>query len=593
MPDFPKRISRFWQELKRRRVIHVITVYASAAFVIIELINNLEGPLNLPPGLGTIVVVILAVGFPLAVILSWLFDLTAEGIEKTKSRDEIKGEAVARVPNAWKIATYVSFVIIVALVVFNLSVNLKQVKAGSIQAMAVLPFGNYTGDEQLEYFVSGMHSSLIGDLGKIEGLRVIGETSSNSYKNKNIPVPQIASELKVDAVIEAMVTCLEDSICAQFKLIGAFPEEQLIWSKSYRTDKRNILNLYNWVITDIAKEIQLPLSPEQQTRLDQPRAVNPDAYELYLNGKFHMGFLTRESQEAALDYFTRALEIDPEYAEAYAGIAGAWGFLKQMDYVTPDEADPVIRKNMGKALELNSSNEEILYFDGIIKVWTDFNWEAGERSLQRCLEINPNASLARAYYSHLMMLLKRPEEMKEQMTLALENDPKNPLIRVLGMVEKMMVSEYNSCISNTLNLQKSMPNNPLIMLILFQCYVETGEYDLAIAELAKVLGQIADKKVVQTLNATYQNEGFRKALVAAADLWVELPDFASAQNAIMLYSYGDHADKALYWLEKAYIRRDAANPYIGVVPYLRPYHNDPRYIEIMQRMNLPLGEFQQ
>lgn len=593
MPVNSNKLSRFWQELKRRRVIHVITVYASASFVLIELVNNLTEPLNLPSSLATIVVIILGVGFPMAVVLSWIYDLTGEGVEKTRPIEEVPEEQTAKVPNAWKIATYLSFVVIIAMVTFNIVGGSKQLRAGDIQSLVVLPFGNYTGDEQLEYFISGMHSSLIGDLGEINGLRVIGETSSNTYKNREIPVPQIASELMVEAVVETTVTCLEDSVCLQLRLIAAFPEEQLLWSESYNYDKRNILNLYNRVIKDIANEIHLPLSPEQQTQLDMPRPVNPDAYELYLNGKFHMGFLTKESQEAALDYFSRAIEIDPEYAEAYAGIAGAWGFLKQMDYVSPDEADTRIREYMCKALELNTSSDEILYFNGIIKIWTDFNWDAGERSLQQCLEINPNFSVARAYYSHLMMLLKRPDEMRKQMKLALETDPKNPLIQVLEKVEIMVEAKYDSCINSTLLLQKNMPNNPLIMLILFQCYTQTGENDLAISELGKFFSQLTDKTVIQTLNRVYKNEGFKKALIAATDVWVELPDFASAQNAIMLYAYGGDTDKALYWLEKAYIRRDAANPYIGVVNYTRPLHNEPRYIEIMHRMNLPLGNFHQ
>jgi predicted Zn-dependent protease len=182
--------------------------------------------------------------------------------------------------------------------------------------------------------------------------------------------------------------------------------------------------------------------------------------------------------------------------------------------------------------------------------------------------------------------------MIKQMKLDLENDPKNPLIQVLATVELMIESKYEECINRARQLQRMMPNNPLLMLVLFQCYTETGEYDLAIIELKKVFNQIADERVIKILDEEYKNEGFKKALNAAADEWVERPNFASAQHAIMLYAYGGNTDKALYWLEKAYIRRDPANPYIGVVPNLRPYHDEPRYIEIMQRMNLPLGKFQ-
>ena len=304
-----------------------------------------------------------------------------------------------------------------------------------------------------------------------------------------------------------------------------------------------------------------------------------------------MGFLTKESQQTALDYFTKATEIDQEYAAAYAGIAGVWGFLKQMDYVSPDEATPEMEKYMSKALQLDSQDAEVYYFNGIKKVWSDFDWEAGEAAFKHCLEINPNYSEARAYYSHLLMLLKRPEEMREQMKLALEIDPNNPLIQALATVELMIESKFDMCINKASELQLIMPNHPLLMLVLFQCYTEIGEYDLAIIELKKIFNQLADDTVIETLDREYRDEGFQKALTASADIWLERFSTASAQHAYTLYAYGGNTDKALYWLEKAYIRKDPANPYIGVIPNLRPYHDEPRYIEIVERMNLPLGEF--
>ena len=168
MAGHQKRLSRFWQELKRRRVIHVITVYASAAFVIIGLIGNLTEPLNLPASLSTMVIIILAAGFPLAIVLSWLYDLSSGSFERSRPMDET-GEKVkpVAVPNARKIATYVSFVVIIGLVVLNIVNRGDIIKAGMIQSMVVIPFDNYTGDEQLDYVASGMHASLIGDMGKV------------------------------------------------------------------------------------------------------------------------------------------------------------------------------------------------------------------------------------------------------------------------------------------------------------------------------------------------------------------------------------------------------------------------------------------
>ena len=179
MPGKPSNLEQFWQELKRRRVIHVITVYASAAFVIIELVGNLAEPLNLPSRLPTIVVIVLAIGFPLAIILSWLYDLTSEGVERTKPLNEIKDGERSTVPNAWKIATYVSFVVIIGLVVFNVMGRGNQIRPGDIQSLLILPPKNYTGDDQLDIFISGMHSALIIDIGRISEINVISKTTSD------------------------------------------------------------------------------------------------------------------------------------------------------------------------------------------------------------------------------------------------------------------------------------------------------------------------------------------------------------------------------------------------------------------------------
>jgi len=180
MSGNPNKLSQIWQELKRRKVIYVITVYASAAFVIIELANNILEPLNLPERTPTFVIIFLAIGFPITIVLSWIFDMTPKGMEKTKPLDESQEVGKQVTPNGWKIATIVSFVVIIGLIILNIAGGSGRLKAGDIQSLVILPFDNFTGDEALEYFVSGMHSSLIGDIGKIGGLRVISTTSSNS-----------------------------------------------------------------------------------------------------------------------------------------------------------------------------------------------------------------------------------------------------------------------------------------------------------------------------------------------------------------------------------------------------------------------------
>jgi TolB-like protein len=307
MSGKPGNLGQFWKELKRRRVIHVITVYASAAFVIIELVGNLTEPLNLPAGMSTIVIVVLAVGFPLVIILSWLYDLTSEGVEKTKPLSEIQEGEKTIVPNAWKIATYVSFALIIGLVVLNVLGGSKPLRAGDIQSLLILPFENFTGDDQLEWFVSAMHASLIQDMQRISGLRVICTTTSNVYKNTDMSASEIASELDVDAVMEAQVMCLGDSICTLFNLIQVSPEEKQVLTADIKEGKRQILSLYNRITKQISDKVKIELTAEEELLLAESREVDPDALDAYYKGLSYLDKINMNSLQKAKEYFNIAI----------------------------------------------------------------------------------------------------------------------------------------------------------------------------------------------------------------------------------------------------------------------------------------------
>jgi adenylate cyclase len=321
MPANHNKIFRFWQELKRRRIIHVITVYASSSFVLIELVNNLTEPLNLPPSLATIVVIVLAVGFPLAVVLSWIFDLTGEGIKKTRSIEEMPEGQTATVPNAWKITTYLSFMVIIALLTINIVRGSERLHAGDIQSLVILPFENYTGDDQLENMVSSMHSLLIGEMGRLSGLRVIGKTSSKIYKDADMSAKDIARELKVDAVVEGTVMCLGDTVCMQFRLVSTKGEEYQVWSEDYQEDKGKVMNLYNDITRQIANEVRIELTPEEKRLLDKTKTIDKDAFDAYLRSYTHWDDLSEESTRLAIQYLNSAVEKDPNWAPLWSGLA--------------------------------------------------------------------------------------------------------------------------------------------------------------------------------------------------------------------------------------------------------------------------------
>ena len=593
MAGHQDRLSRFWQELKRRRVIHIITVYASASFAIIEIINNLTEPLNLPTSLSTIVIIVLAVGFPLAVILSWLYDLTSGTFIRTKPLDETKEEIKpVVVPNAWKIATYISFVVIVGLVAFNIVTRGNVIKPGMVQSLAILPFDNYTGDENLEYFVSGMHSSLINDMGKVSGLRVLSETTSKLYKNAEKSIPEIALELGVDAVVEAQVLCLGDTICLQVRVVTAKPEEKQLWIGDYREDKRKILSLYNKVTRQIAGEVKVGLTPEEERLLSKSRLVNRDAYDAFLKGQYYWEELDPESISKAVECFELAIELDPDWADPYAGLANTYSAIASYGILPEPEAMDRARKNLNKALELDPNSAHAHYVKALLAVWKDWDWDLGEKEFVKALELNPNHSLARLYYSHLLMILRRTNEAVRQANLGVETDPLKPLI--LGLYGVVMENEgnYQTALSYYNKALSVDPNNAFTTGNILWVYYDSGEYDKWMDMLKKITkGQWNDEARANVENAFHE-----KGHIAAIEEMINMNEKFGNEGARMgdgiklrIYFYIGNYEKVLDYLEKSYENPDRSTAYLGTDFYgYKQLIKYPRYIDLLKKMNLPL-----
>ncbi len=582
------KLSHFWQELKRRRVVHVITVYASATFVIIELINNLAEPLNLPSNLLTIVVIVLAVGFPLAIILSWLYDLTSEGMEKTKPIEELKEGEKTVVPNAWKIATFASFVVIVGLLTFNIIGGTKSLKAGDIQSLVVLPFENYTGDDQLENMVSGMHALLVGDIGRISEVRVLGKTTSNAYKDVDITASGIASELNVDAVLEASVMCFGDTICIQFRLVRTTGEEEQLWIADYKEDKSQIVNLYNQITKQIADEIMIELTPDEKRLFAKSRTVDRDAYDAYLRSYQYWNDLSLESLNKARDYLNLAIEKDPNWAPLYFGLAQVWAGLSQMGFESGEIAGPKIFEYLNKALELDPDFPEAHYNTAVIAVWTEWDWEKGEREFLKALEINPNDVMSRILYSHLLWILKRYDEAHFHSQMAFELDPMNPYILAMSA----MVDEHGRIPQALEKSKKALeiyPDHHFALLAYAEATDLNGDYKNSFeAELKTWAG--LDDEAREDMMAVFKDKGYEEAintLLRYSEEYAKTNYIGYSEMAEYYYKVGNLEKTIECWL-KAYEMHDPMTPYITLsIGGFDEIKDDPRIKSIVEEMNLP------
>ena len=460
--------------------------------------------------------------------------------------------------------------------------------ASSIRSIAILSIDNYTGNNSNDFLSAGIHDALISELGKVSAIRVISRTSTLPYVDSNKSVQEIARELKVDAIIEGSLLAADEIVRVQMKLISAFPEEMQLWSDTYDTPMIDILQVYSKMTKVIAKEINITLTPGEQRLLATNRKVNPEAYEAYLKGKYSMGMLSQESIQAAMGHFQRAIEIDPDFAPAYGGLGGIWAFLKQMDLVTSEQAESPIKSNLQKAKELDSTLAEVYYWEAVTSVWTDYNWEKGMAQFRKSIEINPNHSEARALFAHLNWILLDHKQAREQFKEALEIDPENPFIKVLHSAYFGLGSvDPDSAIAILTPLQKMMPTNPLVNLVMLASYHQKGNDDQAFEQLKIKIHLETDTSLYDWMNDTYMKVGLKGvARETAQFLEQHYYRSLSAQTFQVLYHIAGAEEKSLDWLEKGYIRRDADMPYIKAVYYARYYRSHPRYQEILNKMNL-------
>jgi len=589
MTDKPKGLSHFWKEVKRRKVLRSLAIYAGTAFVILEACSLIFPRWGLPDWSIDLVLWLLVLGIFINVIIAWMYDFTSDGVQKTKSLEEIQVDEKPADSKKWKAATYISLVVIVALTIFNL-VPTKGLKAGDIQSLLILPFDNFTGDDQLDYVAAGMHTSLIGDMGRISSLRVISKTTANIYNHMDLPLPQMASELNADAVIEPSVTCYGDSVCLQIRVVTPFPEEKQIWMGEYKAAKEDIFNLYNRVSKQITEEIKISLTPHEEEALAETRTVNLEAYDLYMRGRYYWDQLTPEALQMALEYFNKAIEVDPTWAPPYFGVVEFWMGVRQMGLAPSAVTVPNIYKYLNKGLELDSKSDLSHYMNAGIAVWTGYDWQKGESEFLKVIELNPNHANNRAYYAHLLLFLKRHDEACEQATLALELDPLNFLIQGMVAVTYGHIGRYEESMELANKVLNLVPNHPLGLNALWGCNDRLGNYKEATEYFGKLF-QLDEALMVRVMD-TYEQEGYEAALGSILSIVQSVPDEeipVSAYTRIAwLYQKTGGEDEALTILEKELAEQAPDLHYVftgsGIYEEIA---NHPRFLAVQEKMGLP------
>ena len=460
----------------------------------------------------------------------------------------------------------------------------KQLRAGDIQSIVVLPFENYTGADTLEYFVEGMHSALITDMGQLSEWRVISHTSSKVFKDAGMSASEIASKLNVDAVVEASVMCLGDNICFQAKVIGSFPDEKQLWIGNYEEERSELINLYNLITKKIANEVKIKLTSREEKKLTQIRQHNPDLIEAIYKGKFYMDQLTPEGFKMGQKFYNDAIAIDPSNPLPYLGLAVAYSTAGHVSAVVPDAQDRSIAY-AHQALALDSNLAEAYVVLAARLLYTDWDFAASERYLKRAMDLNPNLAIAHYHFGWFMMAGNNVDEAIAEFKRTIEIDPINPFYTYnLGGLYAW-IGRYEEALTEARKSLELNPNYPPGLHVLGKAYAGLGRYDEAIEAHKK--GLAISPGGEHRLGIAYALSGQRdKALEIAAGL-EKINNKWSTWGLSEIYAVLGENDKAIYWIEEAFKRRLDFVPWFNYNTYFEPLYDDPRFQEIIQRLNLP------
>ena len=490
-------------------------------------------------------------------------------------------------PLTWKVAGIAAILILAILAAWMAPSRNRA--SSHIGSLAVLPLESLSSDASQDYFADGMTDELITDLGQIGALRVISRTSVMLYKRARKPLPQIARELNVEAVVEGTVLRFGNQVRISAQLIRASDDKHL-WAQSYEGDLRDALDLQKKVASTIADQIRISLTPREQAVLRDAKPVNPEAFEAYLRGRYFWNKRTADGLKKAIDYFNEAIEKDPNYGQAYTGLADSYALLGNSDFavLTPQQAYLKAKAAATKALELDNSLGEAHTSLAFCLGLFEWNWEAAEKEFQEAIALNPGYATAHQWYALQLSVMGRHREAIAEMSKAESLDPLSLIISA-DMADVLFAAhQYEDSMQQSRKAINMDPHFAIAHFELGQALAQKKMHKEAIEELQKASELSGgDATCVSVLAYAYVVSGRRKeALKLMNDLKSQSNrSFSYGVHIALIQTSLDEKDQAMASLEEAYTERFDALALRS--PAFDPLRSDPRFGDLLRRMGLP------
>ena len=540
---------KFLAELKRRRVYSVAITYAVVGWLLIQVVTQVFPPFEIPNWAERLVIVVIVLGFPIALVFAWVFDLTRHGLVRTEDMS-----SAARVDIS------------------------PPANATTEKSIAVLPFNDLSAAKDHAYFGEGIAEELLGALAKVDGLRVAARRSSFWFKDREAELGEIASKLNVGHVLEGSVRRDGNRVRITAELIDAC-DGFTIWSETYEREMHGIFALQDEITRSIVDTLKLKLAISPSA---PPRST--DAYDDYLHGLFYSDKSTEEALRRSLEFFERALKKDPQLSRAWTGIAKSWLWLADA-YAPPLEAYPKVREAAVRALQLNDEEAEAHVYLAETKRILDWDLDGAEAEFNRAVEIEPNSTPSNYFIAALYAARGDRDKALAYLQRTSKIDPASlwvsnfacELYRYFGLYDEAIAAGERALQLDPTFAHYGEPS-------LAALYREMGRFDDAIA-LYKKAHDFTGRPGFG-LAITYARMNRRKealqTLEAAIAGWGYRPGDAIAHVHVVL---GAH-DDAIRELERACEQRSSSLHGVGIAPEFVPLRSDNRFLSILQKIGL-------
>jgi len=458
----------------------------------------------------------------------------------------------------------------------------------SINSLAILPFVNATSDPNTEHLSEGITESLINNLSQVPTLRVMARSTVFSFNGKNVDSRKVGSDLGVDAVVTGRVTQLADTLVIQVDLVDVSSGAQ-IWGERFNRKLTDVVTMQEEISREISEKLHLRMTDEERSRVSKRHTINAEAYQSYLKGRYHWNKRTQEGLRKSIEYFTEALDKDPAYAQAYAGMADSYNTLARFNFLRPQEAYPKARAAATKALEIDETLAEAHSSLAVVKM--DYEWDlpGAEREFKRAIELNPSYASAHQWYGLLLMSRGQTEEALAETKHAQQLDPLSLIVDMgLGGLY-IYARRFDEAIAHFEKIRDLHPEAFQPDSNLSYVYEIKGMKDEAVASYLKSRTLAGDTpERIAALKTAYALSGWKGYLQRRVDEMKEharLKRYISPFSVALLYAQMGEKNQALAWLEKTYEERNYRLLFIKVDARLDSLRSEPRFLDLVRRID--------